>query len=445
MNYKKLYERQYGEKKLLNIPQRQFWELRKLLKRYDWDRYTVAEQLVEPGKRVLDMGGELSTDEEIYHQLFTGSGGEGQVEDAEKYGETLRLLYLPEYPFFHRLSKINQDQRPWDSYTYFIHVAGEYAIKTAVISMESNLLLHLPGHLSYSARRLLQAIKALCTLHSYDIVLAWRGPSIPLLLVRRILRWRSPKVIVITWRAFSTKTTGLKRYFKKLLAKITFSMADRIVVVSSIQKELFQNALGVPSEKITFIPYGVDCEFFVPSETGSGQSFLLTTGNVERDDDLLIQIVEDMGLRLKRVTSFSSVVTHINNWIETNSLKDVEVYQGISYRKLCTLLNECTFVVLPMLPADHPAGLTALLEAMAAGKAVIITKGLSTLDYIKDGETGVLVEPRDLDALKESIRRLLVNVEERKQIALAARRAVEEKFCVQMVADTLAHVIWGLL
>ena len=49
MNYKKLYEKQYGEKKLANVPQGQFWGLRKLLRRYDWDRYTVAEQLIEPG------------------------------------------------------------------------------------------------------------------------------------------------------------------------------------------------------------------------------------------------------------------------------------------------------------------------------------------------------------------------------------------------------------
>ena len=56
MNYKKLYEKQYGEKKLVNVPQRQFWGLRKLLRRYDWDRYMVAEQLVGRGGKILDIG-----------------------------------------------------------------------------------------------------------------------------------------------------------------------------------------------------------------------------------------------------------------------------------------------------------------------------------------------------------------------------------------------------
>lgn len=56
LNYKKLYEKQYGEKKLASSRLRQFWGLRKLLKKYDWDRYTVVKQLIEPGRSILDIG-----------------------------------------------------------------------------------------------------------------------------------------------------------------------------------------------------------------------------------------------------------------------------------------------------------------------------------------------------------------------------------------------------
>jgi len=55
-DYKKLYEKQYGEKKLKNYSLGKFWGLRKFLKKYDWDRYFVTEQLVEPGERILDIG-----------------------------------------------------------------------------------------------------------------------------------------------------------------------------------------------------------------------------------------------------------------------------------------------------------------------------------------------------------------------------------------------------
>lgn len=42
MDYKKLYERQYGKKRIVDNPQRQFLGLRKFLKKYDWNRYFVT-------------------------------------------------------------------------------------------------------------------------------------------------------------------------------------------------------------------------------------------------------------------------------------------------------------------------------------------------------------------------------------------------------------------
>jgi methionine biosynthesis protein MetW len=57
MNYKKLYETQYGEKKLISASQNQFMGLRKLLSQYDLDRRDMIERLVVgSGQRVLDLG-----------------------------------------------------------------------------------------------------------------------------------------------------------------------------------------------------------------------------------------------------------------------------------------------------------------------------------------------------------------------------------------------------
>ena len=56
MNYERLYKKQYGVRRLVNISQRQVWGLRKLFKKYNWDRYAVVEQLIEFGERILDIG-----------------------------------------------------------------------------------------------------------------------------------------------------------------------------------------------------------------------------------------------------------------------------------------------------------------------------------------------------------------------------------------------------
>lgn len=56
MKYKMLYEKQYGKKKLVNIPQKKYWGLRRLLRKYDLDRYAIAEQLIHPSKKIFDIG-----------------------------------------------------------------------------------------------------------------------------------------------------------------------------------------------------------------------------------------------------------------------------------------------------------------------------------------------------------------------------------------------------
>lgn len=56
MDYKKIYENQYGLKKLAPQKQAQFLGLRRVLRRWDQDRYSVAREMAGEGQRVLDVG-----------------------------------------------------------------------------------------------------------------------------------------------------------------------------------------------------------------------------------------------------------------------------------------------------------------------------------------------------------------------------------------------------
>jgi len=56
MGYKKIYESQYGEKKLIAQKQLPLFGLRKILKRWDINRYDMAYKLAPKGERVLDVG-----------------------------------------------------------------------------------------------------------------------------------------------------------------------------------------------------------------------------------------------------------------------------------------------------------------------------------------------------------------------------------------------------
>jgi glycosyltransferase involved in cell wall biosynthesis len=58
---------------------------------------------------------------------------------------------------------------------------------------------------------------------------------------------------------------------------------------------------------------------------------------------------------------------------------------------------------MPLYQVDFQAGVTAILEAMAMGKAVICTRTPGQADIILEGETGLYAEPCDPATLRLAI------------------------------------------
>ncbi|MBV9786976.1 MAG: glycosyltransferase [Chloroflexi bacterium] len=95
-------------------------------------------------------------------------------------------------------------------------------------------------------------------------------------------------------------------------------------------------------------------------------------------------------------------------------------------------------------PWYEPYGLTPL-EGMACGRPVIGSAVGGITFTIADGETGLLVPPRDPEALAERLRQLLVNPELRDRMGRAARRRVEQEFTWPTVAERTAALYETLL
>jgi phosphatidylinositol alpha-1,6-mannosyltransferase len=76
----------------------------------------------------------------------------------------------------------------------------------------------------------------------------------------------------------------------------------------------------------------------------------------------------------------------------------------------------------------------SFLEAGASGIPSVAGDSGGVRSAVRDGETGIVVPPTDLDAIAGAIRSLLVNADRRKQIGQAARRAVETHYNWDRVA-----------
>jgi len=82
----------------------------------------------------------------------------------------------------------------------------------------------------------------------------------------------------------------------------------------------------------------------------------------------------------------------------------------------------------------------SLVEASACGLAVVGGRSGGVPDAVRDGETGVLVDPDDPAAVAAGINELLANPERRRQLGAAGREAVESFYNWDRVVRELVQI-----
>ena len=99
----------------------------------------------------------------------------------------------------------------------------------------------------------------------------------------------------------------------------------------------------------------------------------------------------------------------------------------------------CDLFILPSTHRSETWG-AVQIEAMACGNPVVCTELGTGTSYVNlDGETGLVVPPRDSRALAEAINRLLADNSLCRELGEAGRRRAEEEFSKErMIEETLA-------
>jgi glycosyltransferase involved in cell wall biosynthesis len=101
------------------------------------------------------------------------------------------------------------------------------------------------------------------------------------------------------------------------------------------------------------------------------------------------------------------------------------------------LLARATVVVAP---CEREGFGLAAAEAMAFGRPVVAAAGGALLDLVADGETGLLVPPRDAAAMRDAVERLLAEPELRERLGGAARARARERFDWDTVIERTLEV-----
>ncbi|MFL6275188.1 MAG: glycosyltransferase family 4 protein [Blastocatellia bacterium] len=85
-----------------------------------------------------------------------------------------------------------------------------------------------------------------------------------------------------------------------------------------------------------------------------------------------------------------------------------------------------------------------MLEAMAMGKPVVASDISGCRDVVIDGKTGLLVQPRDEQAIASAILTLIENPDMRRRMGTLGRRVVEQKYRIQQKIKELEAAYEGL-
>ena len=220
-------------------------------------------------------------------------------------------------------------------------------------------------------------------------------------------------------------------------------------VVATCSDEVFElRRLGLPRDRATIVPCGVDTSAFTPRgpvAQRSGRSRLLVLGRlVERKGQ------DDAVRALRAVPDAELVVVGgpppgaIDGDPEVCRLRAIAVEEGVADRLVFAGAVPRADVpawvrsadVVLAVPWYEPFGITPL-EAMACGRPVVATAVGGLVDTVVDGVTGDLVPPRDPARLGAVLAALLADDERRSAYGAAGVRRARARYrWSRVVADT---------
>ena len=227
--------------------------------------------------------------------------------------------------------------------------------------------------------------------------------------------------------------------------------ADHILCNSQILKDFLVSRYGLPPDRLTVVPNGVDTDFFQPGNNGKseGSQVLLSVARLvpDKDHDTLLTAFGRLaqghpGARL---------------WLVGNGPRREVLEQKVSDLGLAgrvkflpatqdirQLYRQADVFVLSSVAEALP---NVVLEAMAAGLPVVATRVGGLPEAVVPEDTGLLVSPRDVTGLTAALGRLLDDPGARRNLGRRGRERVLQQFSFEAMVsrheEVWARLLWG--
>ncbi len=264
-----------------------------------------------------------------------------------------------------------------------------------------------------------------------DVVLCWDERAGAYAATRSRIHGEPPVATGVVWLTdFGGRGLGRRAPAVRALAS-----ADCIYVNAPAQLDVLAR-WGVPEDRRHFLFMAVDQEFWGAASSRPEPGLVVGAGNDRhRDHRLLVEAIRR--LHMRRPTTRLELATH--HQVEVPANLGIR-HPQLNHCGMRTLYARATAVALCVTPNLHLSGLTVVLEAMAAGRPVVVTEMPGIRDYVVDGETGFLVN-RDPEAIADALELLLVDSDRASTMGRAGRERLDQNFTTQHLAEGLAGLI----
>jgi glycosyltransferase involved in cell wall biosynthesis len=202
--------------------------------------------------------------------------------------------------------------------------------------------------------------------------------------------------------------------------------ASAVVAYGFEEAEILRQYMGaVRRDRVHFVPFGVNIRYFNPELTTQKPAVdILSVGaDPQRDFRLLIDLA-----RQHPEWSFAVIASGVNVGLLKDSPPNMTLYRDLSLEDVRTHVISARLIVLPVKENTYSGATTTLLQCMAMGKAVVVSRvGAIREGYgFKDSVNVRWSEPGSLESLSAATAGLLADAELRRRLGTAARRHVVE-------------------
>ena len=243
------------------------------------------------------------------------------------------------------------------------------------------------------------------------------------------------------------------RGWRERLARAVFRLA-LLGVVSANTRIIVQNSedmariavTGFIARRGVLIPgSGVDLDYFHPSPEPPGPVVVLMPSRMLWNKGVAVFVAAARDLRAAGVAARFHLAgdTDPGNPAEVPpatlaAWSDSGVVDWLGHVEDMPALLAASHIV--CLPSSYGEGVPkSLIEAAAAGRAIVATDIAGCREIVRDGENGLLVPPRDAPALAAALRRLIDDGTLRQRFGARGRAIAQARFGIaDVVAATLA-------